>query len=409
MTRTTRTGVHVDRRMLTNTLQKIVNVMPRASTKPVLQCVRMEAKGGFMWLAATNLETSLVLTSPVSGELPRCLVPCRDLLQRIKSSKSPDCEIWQDGDGLGVNGGKVEHRLPLLELKEFPPIPLQPTGKSAILPGGEFRKAMTVALMGVARENTRYAINGVLLEVREGARLVATDGRRLVVHELGIPAEHDGDMLVILPSPTCQLIRKLIDSDDRDPIRIYIYERTKEDGSRGQSDLHIVGPGWVLHSKEVEGNFPVWRDVLPKGGSRFMLDRQDLLAAVQEVSLACGSYNRGIGLRLAAPHSTVSARCEGRESSGQIRTRFLGGGDNVIITGFDPAFLADALRTIDGQHVTFEVKQNTLSTQGKVCHCPPVISGLGSRRVRWVVMPVSTGVEPSRESLGSSYRETAAA
>lgn len=403
MTTAIKIGVQVDRRTLVSALQKIVSVIPRASTKPVLQCVKIEANNGLVWLAASNLETSLVLTLPVNGELPQSVVPARDLLQRIKASKSPDCELWIEDDCLGVNGGTVEHRLPLMDLKEFPPVPMQSKGKAIVLPGDEFRQAATVALTGVARENTRYAINGVLLEVEGGARLVATDGRRLVVCELGMPTE--AGMSAILPSLMCQMVRKLIDKDDRNPVRIYIDEHTEADGKRGRSDLYVVGPGWVLHSMEVEGRFPAWRDVVPKGGSRFMLDRGELLAAVQEVSLSCISHGRGVHLRLASPGSTVSVETEGRESSGQVETKFLGGGDGVVVTGFNPEFLADALHTVDGPKVVFELKQNTLATSGKVSHHPPVISGFNSRRVQWVVMPVSTGVEPSRETLGSNFKD----
>jgi hypothetical protein len=96
----TKTRVKIDRRTLVKALEKIACVIPRASTKPVLLCVRVEATNGLLWLAGTNLDTSLALTLPIAGELPRCLVTCRDLLQRIKASKSPECELWREGDHL---------------------------------------------------------------------------------------------------------------------------------------------------------------------------------------------------------------------------------------------------------------------------------------------------------------------
>jgi len=402
-----KTGVRIDRRTLVKALEKVACVIPRAGTKPVLLCVRIEAKHGLLWLAGTNLETSLALTLPVHGNLPRTLVSCRDLLQRVKAGKSPECELWREDDALGINGGAVEHRLPLENLKDFPPIPTQPEGQVVAFPGGEFRQAAIVALTGVAQESTRYAINGVLVEVKKDAHLVATDGRRMVVCELGRPLEADGEMEVILPSPVCQLIRKFVEKGDRETLRVYVKPRTKQDGSKAPSDVHVLGLNWLLSCKEVDGRFPVWRDVVPKGGSKFVLDRRELLSAVQEVSLACNSYGRGIHLKLTVPRTTVSARSpEGSESSGQVSTRFQGGGDDLIVTGFNPEFLVDALETIEGKEVLFEIKQNTLCTSGKVAHMPAVISGATrASRVRWVVMPVSTGVVPSRETLGANYRE----
>ncbi|KKM81565.1 hypothetical protein LCGC14_1328450, partial [marine sediment metagenome] len=67
-----------------------------------------------------------------------------------------------------------------------------------------------------ARENTRYAINGVLWE-RAGKRLllVATDGRRLA-QAVGELAEETGrDVSAIVPSKAVALFQRVLQDEEQ--------------------------------------------------------------------------------------------------------------------------------------------------------------------------------------------------
>ena len=64
-------------------------------------------------------------------------------------------------------------------------MPSQLEGDSIEVDAAELVHAVKVASHAVAKEPSRYAIDGILLEPNEtGSRLVATDGRRLVMVEL---------------------------------------------------------------------------------------------------------------------------------------------------------------------------------------------------------------------------------
>ena len=58
--------------------------------------------------------------------------------------------------------------------------------------------------------------------------------------------------------------------------------------------------------------------------------------------------------------------------------------------------------------VCIEVRQNTAS-RGVVSHYAAVFHEWTDRSVRWVLMPVSTGLAPGPESLGSNWKEAQAA
>ena len=147
---------------------------------------------------------------------------------------------------------------------------------------------------------------------------------------------------------------------------------TNEKGEKTPSDVWAVGESWVLHSLELDGHFPSWREVIPRNESKFLLDRQELLGVLREVSTAAGETSKGVHLRLGSDKAVLSCRSEtGGESSGQANCRFLGGGDSLILTGFNPAFLEDVLSTLAGKSVCIEAKQNT-PARDQVHHYPAV-------------------------------------
>ncbi|MCK4658160.1 MAG: hypothetical protein KAV82_01435, partial [Phycisphaerae bacterium] len=110
--------------------------------------------------------------------LPACVVPLSELSRRLKASKHPTCSLSlsDDGERLLINGGRVEHALQTYNPAEFPLVPSQLEGDSIEIDAAELVHAVKVTSHAVAKEPSRYAINGILLESNEkGSRLVATD------------------------------------------------------------------------------------------------------------------------------------------------------------------------------------------------------------------------------------------
>ena len=143
-----------------------------------------------------------------------------------------------------------------------------------------------------AREPTRYAVDGVLHESDDdGARLVATDGRRLVMVTLA-PLERKFQGQAILPSRLASLITKLIDRKCEDHVYVCIKQHTDKDGEKQPSDLFVAGRDWLLASQEHDGRFPQYRDVVPQSASRFVMDRGELLDTLDEVAIATNEEAR---------------------------------------------------------------------------------------------------------------------
>lgn len=108
-----------------------------------------------------------------------------------------------------------------------------------------------------SKDETRYILNGVYLEITKAARaiLVATDGRRLIallsdgtINDPSWTAEGG----VVIPS-------KFIHSLPQDTGRVLL----TIDGNRIRVDVMDTGIQYSCDGQE--GNFPNWRQVIPEG------------------------------------------------------------------------------------------------------------------------------------------------
>jgi DNA polymerase-3 subunit beta len=406
MPQTLTTTTSVDRKQLLTALNRIGWVIPKATPKPILQGVRLETDDGKLRLHGTDLDVSLVTSIDAEGELPPCIVPYAELIQRVKSAKDDTCTLALQDDckRLQINHSRVSHVLNTLDLDEYPALPAYPDGHSLILDAPEIRHGLQVVLRATAKESTRYAINGVLLEAdRKGTRLVATDGRRLVIIEqLYAQGRFRGQ--VILPGRFAALVGKLLGKHDCPPLLLHIKPSMDDKDGKEPADLCLHGPDWTLCAKEVDGHFPVYRDVVPTSHSKFVTDRRQLIETLAQVAPSRNGWSPVV--RVDLREQSIRLLIEDAEvgtSSGEVPAQFAGGGDATILTAFNHALLMDALVGVDGDRVVIDVAQNSPTMDGQVFGKPALICSEHDSRIRWVVMPVSTGLPASPETLGSNY------
>jgi DNA polymerase III sliding clamp (beta) subunit (PCNA family) len=283
----------------------------------------------------------------------------------------------------------------------------EPDGKAITLSAQALKDALSIALVAAATETSRYAIQGVLLESdKAGTRFVATDGRRLVMTELD-PSERQFHGKVIIPSRVAWLVGKLIDSKATGDVHVFVKEDPGTDRAKQPAEVYVVGPDWILASPELEGHFPLYRDVVPKSHSQFIVDRVQFMETLAEVAVSTDENDKAVRLDLGRDSVRLSAHSsQVGESSATIPASFAGGGDAHIITGFNPQFLVDAAKNLPGEHVVIDVAQNRPDlTTGKVFACPALLYGLDHAQVRWVIMPLNLGLPASRETLGSNFED----
>jgi DNA polymerase-3 subunit beta len=353
-----------DRGALLDAINLVSGVVASRTPRPQLTCVKVgaskEGKAGWLTLQATDAEISMTLRSERVdvSEAGEALIPADKLAQIVRAEENePTLTLESEGDLTHIRGADAHFQLRGFPASEFPEVPgfalLKKGGASFAIPAGRLVELVRRTLFAAARENSRYAINGVLMK-RDGKKLefVATDGRRLALCRDTL--QEDGEAVsCIIPSKALVTLIKLVDDPD-EPVAVAVSDNRIVFGFNPEDR----GGRALLASNLVEGSFPPYEDVIPKGHDiKVGFDRDVLASAVRRAALLTNEESRGVrmmfskGDRKLELSSRVPEMGEARVSVDLMSMD----GDDLEI-GFNPGFITDALKVIDEPQVMFELK-----------------------------------------------------
>ncbi|MBL8747042.1 MAG: DNA polymerase III subunit beta [Phycisphaerae bacterium] len=363
-----------DRAALKNAVDLVAGVVPTRSPKPELTCIKIAAKkttgkggAGAITLSATDAEVSLRLSrTQVEVQEPGEVLVPGDRLRGIITAEDadPTLTIESEGDFCLIKGRDAKFKIYGYPVGSLPPIPEFPdndhTADIFSINAGQLQRLITRTIFAVARDNSRYAINGVLLKrVGKKIEMVATDGRRLALARgsaEGTPSA-EKQTSCIIPTKALGLASRLIDDEDA-TVRIAVtanqvlFAFDTEGGAAGG------GAGTILASNLVEGTFPPYEDVIPKDqDKKAKFDVGVLSSAVRRAALLTNEESRGV--RLAFSGSGKSLKMTSRTpemGEAEIDVEFESYDGGEVEIGFNPAFLSDALKIVPDQHVMLELK-----------------------------------------------------
>ena len=344
-----------DRAMLTRGVQVAASVVAPRSPKPVLGCIKLEAETKKVILLATDLEVGIrVEVDKVEVKEPGTALVPADRLHAILR------ELEADTVSLVSTDQETEIVVPSARFKvlgddpaDFPPIPEFPPSGAFSVAADELLSLIKRTLFATAKENTRYALNGVLWEV-EGTNLVmvATDGRRLSLARGKCKEGPKEKTTAIVPSKAMQLVeRSLADlSEAKGQVRIVL----------GEKEILLETPSVdggrrIVYSRLVDGHFPKYDDVVPKDSDKkAVLKTAAFLAAVRKAALLTNEESRGITLKFSSKELVVTSRTP-EMGEAEIRMPAEYSGEDLDI-GFNPQYLLDAVKVIDAEDFTFAFK-----------------------------------------------------
>ena len=290
----------VSKKDLLRELQLFQGIVERKNTIPILANVLMEARGKEVSFLATDLEVALrskcAAAVAKSGSLT---LPAKKFYEIIKSLPETDIRIAEDKGGVKVAADRFDSRMQTLPREDFPTLPEASASPTATLPRAGIKEMVSKTQFAITGEDTRYFLNGALFVLRSDTMsLVATDGHRLAL--VTVPrdgagrkdkpagAGNEDEIKAILPKKTLgELARLLAEGDDE--IR---YER-------GENHLFFELGGRLLISRMIDGQFPAYERVIPKGNDKHIeFERDRLTNAVKRVALLSNERSRAVKFQI---------------------------------------------------------------------------------------------------------------
>ena len=328
-------------------LQMVVGVVERRQTLPILANVLISLKDSELALTGTDLEVEIVsrAASEVGAEPSgQITVPARKLLDICRSlPDGVDIKFSTNDKGrVVVTSGRSRFTLSTLPAEEFPNVEDGAETFEFTLPAKSLKHLIDSTSFAMAHQDVRYYLNGMLWEV-SASQLngVATDGHRLAISTIDLPgAGASGSVQAILPRKgVVELSRLLADEGD---ITI----------SLGEAHLRVRGSDFHFTSKLVDGAYPDYDRVLPKGGTLVIRgDRDGLRQAFSRAAILSNEKYRGVRLLLSENLLNIVANNpEQEEAQEEVAVGYTG---MDLEVGFNVNYILDVLNTLAGEEVVF--------------------------------------------------------
>ncbi|GLX11821.1 MULTISPECIES: DNA polymerase III subunit beta [Pseudomonadaceae] len=333
----------IQREALLKPLQLVAGVVERRQTLPVLSNVLLVVEGQQLSLTGTDLEVELVgrVALEDAAEPGEITVPARKLMDICKSLPADALiDIRVDEQKLLVKAGRSRFTLSTLPANDFPTVEEGPGSLTFNLVQSKLRRLIERTSFAMAQQDVRYYLNGMLIEVQTGIlRAVATDGHRLAMCSMEATIQQDGKHQVIVPRKGILELARLLTEQDGE-VSIVL----------GQHHIRATTGEFTFTSKLVDGKFPDYERVLPRGGDKLVVaDRQGLREAFSRTAILSNEKYRGIRLQLAAGLLKIQANNpEQEEAEEEIAVDYNG---SSLEIGFNVSYLLDVLGVMTTEQV----------------------------------------------------------
>jgi len=242
------------------------------------------------------------------------------------------------------------------------------------VPAGDMRGLIDQTRFAISTEETRYYLNGIYLHAAEGdggpvLRAVATDGHRLARVQMDLPEGAKSMPGVIIPRKTVAELRKLIE-ETQDSIEVKLSD----------TKVRFAFGTVQLTSKLIDGTFPEYERVIPKGNDKVLkVQKKEFADAVQRVAAISTERSRPVKLSLQKGSLLLSANSpEQGQAQEELEGEVVSYDSTPLEIGFQARYLADITDQI-GDQVEFRFADGS---------APTVVQDAAKPEALYVLMPM---------------------
>lgn len=332
----------IDRDALLKPLQLVTGAVERRHNLPILANLLVEVSGHSLKMTGTDLEVELVGQVQLHGDVEegRTTIPAKKFLDIVKSLPDQvELKIEQQENRLLLRSGRSRFTLATLPAEEYPNVEAFQADIEFTIKQGTLKSLIDATQFSMANQDVRYYLNGLLLETEGNVlRAIATDGHRLALSHRQIEATLP-EKQVIVPRKGVVELQRLFEGEDLD-ITIAI----------GDNAIRATTASAVFTSKLVDGRFPDYRRVLPKGGDKIVIaSRNHLKQALLRASILSNEKFRGVRVQLENNLIKITANNPEQEEAEEILD--VEYENTPLEIGFNVSYLLDVLNNLPSDDV----------------------------------------------------------
>lgn len=325
-------------------IQIVQNIVAPKATLPILSNMLLETKKDTLRLYTTDLDIGISCDINVNIiEDGSITIPAKRFAEVIRELPAGDITIHaRKNNQIEIEGKNCRIKLLGLPKEEFPKFPEFKDKEVIRVKQADLKEMFRLTAFAVSHEESRYVLNGVLMEVRDNIiRIVATDGRRLAKIERPLCQPVSKEYSVILP------IKAVVE----------ISKNLKDTGEMlfvgGSNQVLFDINGTLIATRIIEGDFPNYEQVIPKmNGPKMVLNTMEFLSTIRRANLLSTPDFQAIKFEIFKDKIIVSKITpDVGESREELPITFSGA---EMVIGFNPAYMIDLLKNTTDPTIELE-------------------------------------------------------
>ena len=337
--------------ILTQELKKGLNYTERLTgrnlTLPILNNVLLEATTNFLKISSTDLETGIEWWGLCKTESEgKITIPAKILTQVINNISDEKIEIEDKNDTLFIKTKSFKTQIKGYTSDDFPIIPQFSKEECIEISAQELKESLVDVVDIASLSQIRPEISGIYFVFKkDSVNLVATDSFRLVertVKSNNYKNSFNEEIKFILSQKTTKEVINVI-QENTGLVKIYyseaqiLFETTLNEVDHPEIDLI---------SRQIEGNYPAYKEIIPKEyKTRIIVPKDELVKQIKLAGLFAGKINEvkfknddknleilSQDIELGENSSILEAKIEGEATEISFNYKFILDGVNRVKT-----------------------------------------------------------------------------
>ncbi|MDH0718697.1 DNA polymerase III subunit beta [Acinetobacter junii] len=349
---------------LLNVLSHVVGAVERRHTLNILSNVKIQTTQQALTITGSDLEVELVASTTLADgaciEAGETTVPARKLVEICKSLPSAaliDLQITEDQRCI-LKSGNSRFVLGTLPAEDYPLLSTENSlGTQVQVTQRELKRLFEKTAFAMAVQDVRFYLTGTLLEIDQNQlRTVTTDGHRLALCEVLASSTAISSIQAIVPRKAVGELQRLLSIEDeqltlligRELLNVTINTPSRD---KEQGDITVR-----FTTKLIDGKFPDYRRVIPRGGDKHVLITHDVFKqSLQRVAILSNEKLRGVFLNFS--QDTLQLRANNPEQDEASEDLVIQYQDAPLEMSFNAQYILDVLSVLDGDDVRMSMTE----------------------------------------------------
>lgn len=359
--------VSCEQEKLNKLVQTALRSVSNRATMPILSGIMINAESGKLTISGTDLEMSIKTEDEANVKESGTTVVSGKLLGDITKGLPGGEVILESNDKfLMIKTKNGEYKVKEMVPEDYPKIPSWEGEATLKINGGVFLIAVQQTARASSSDEKRPVLTGTLFEKDTSGgqiKMVTTDSYRLSYREIEVEGEIENWEECIVPTKALNEVARIAGFSD-DDIEMMIKDR---------QIIFKIG-NLVVSSRLIEGQFPGYNQLIPKGEkTKIKLEKSEISAVVKRAMI----FGNNIRFSVEGDQVKLSTETpEVGESKEEIEAEI--DGEEMEI-GFNGSYLLDGINAVEKEKIEIRMDEPQK---------PVMIKDVELDKFKYILMPV---------------------